>query len=61
MTQFFFVGVALLLVFEGILPFLSPRLWRRMMQQMLMQGDLALHLIGFSSMVMGVMLLYWVH
>jgi uncharacterized protein YjeT (DUF2065 family) len=61
MTQLFFIGVALVLIFEGMLPFLSPRIWRRAMQQMLMQTDRALHIMGFVSMVMGVMLLYWVH
>jgi uncharacterized protein YjeT (DUF2065 family) len=61
MGQIFFIGIALILIFEGMLPFLSPRLWRRTMQQMLMQSDRALHVIGFLSMVMGVILLYWVH
>jgi uncharacterized protein YjeT (DUF2065 family) len=61
MEQLFFVGVALLLVFEGLLPFLSPRLWRRAMQQLMMQSDRALHIMGLISMVAGVLLLYWVH
>ncbi len=61
MSQLFFIGVALVMVFEGILPFLSPRLWRRTMQQMMMQGDRTLQVMGFISMVLGVILLYWVH
>ncbi len=61
MTQLFFIGVALLLVFEGILPFLSPRLWRRALQQMMMQSDKALHVMGLVSMLLGVILLYWIH
>jgi len=61
MTQLFFIGVALLLVFEGILPFLSPRLWRRALQHMMMQSDRALHMMGLVSMLLGVVLLYWIH
>jgi uncharacterized protein YjeT (DUF2065 family) len=61
MEQLFFIGVALVMIFEGILPFLSPRLWRRAMQYMMMQSDLSLHVMGFVSMILGVALLYWVH
>jgi uncharacterized protein YjeT (DUF2065 family) len=61
MEQLFFIGIALVLIFEGILPFLSPRLWRRAMQHMLMQSDRALHVMGFVSMIIGVALLYLVH
>jgi uncharacterized protein YjeT (DUF2065 family) len=61
MEQLFFIGIALVMIFEGVLPFLSPRLWRRVMQQMMMQSDRALHITGFVSMILGVILLYWVH
>jgi uncharacterized protein YjeT (DUF2065 family) len=61
MEQLFFIGVALVMIFEGVLPFLSPRLWRRAMQYMMMQSDLSLHVMGFVSMILGVALLYWVH
>jgi len=57
----FLIGISLLLIFEGILPFLSPRLWRSMMQQIMMQSDQALRTIGFTSMLIGLALLYWVH
>jgi uncharacterized protein YjeT (DUF2065 family) len=61
MSQFFLVGVALVLVFEGILPFISPRLWRVAMQQMLIRADNVLRIMGFVSMITGVVLLYWIH
>ena len=61
MEQLFFIGIALVMVFEGLLPFLSPRLWRRAMQQMMMQSDRTLHIMGLVSMVAGVVLLYWIH
>jgi uncharacterized protein YjeT (DUF2065 family) len=61
MIQLFFIGIALTLIFEGMLPFLSPRVWRRAMQQMMMQNDRTLHFTGFFSMISGVVLLYLVH
>jgi uncharacterized protein YjeT (DUF2065 family) len=61
MWQLFLIGVALVFIFEGVLPFLSPRMWRRAMQQMLIQSDRSLHLFGLLSMLLGVFLLYEVH
>jgi len=61
MLEFFLVGFALVFVLEGILPFLSPRTWRHLMQQMMMQSDTALRMCGLISMLIGLGLLYWVH
>jgi uncharacterized protein YjeT (DUF2065 family) len=61
MWQLFLIGIALVFIFEGMLPFLSPRWWRRAMQQMMIQSDRALHLFGLMSMLIGVFLLYEVH
>jgi len=49
-------AVGLLFVFEGMLPFLSPRFWRRLMQQMFIQGDRVLRIIGLVSMLIGLAL-----
>jgi uncharacterized protein len=59
--QLFFIGVALVFVFEGFLPFLSPRLWRQMMAKMILQSNQSLRLCGLVSMLVGVGLLYIVH
>jgi uncharacterized protein YjeT (DUF2065 family) len=53
-------AIGLLFIFEGLLPFLAPRIWRRMMQQMFMQSDTALHIFGLVSMLIGLVILYWV-
>lgn len=53
-------ALALVLVIEGMLPFLSPRSWREAMQQAAQLSDRALRLVGFSSMLLGVILLYFV-
>ena len=50
-------ALALLLVFEGILPFLSPQGMRNMMAQMIQMDDRALRITGLVSMLAGVGLL----
>lgn len=49
-------AIGLLFVFEGILPFLSPNFWRRVMKQMFIQSDHALRIIGLVSMLVGLTL-----
>jgi uncharacterized protein YjeT (DUF2065 family) len=49
----FFVGLGLLFVFEGILPFVSPNFWRQLMQQMFASSDRALRIVGLISMLFG--------
>ena len=54
-------AVGLLLVFEGILPFLSPAFWRRMMAHVSVQGDQSLRVIGLVSMLAGLALVCVAH
>ena len=49
---------ALLLVLEGIMPFLSPSLVRRLLARLDELGDNSLRIAGLASMVAGVVLLY---
>lgn len=51
-------AVALMLVVEGILPFLSPTLWREMFLRATQLSDGQLRFIGLSSMIIGVLLLF---
>lgn len=53
------IAFALFLIFEGILPFLSPDFWRRMMLEMSTKPDNTIRIIGLSSMVAGLLLLYF--
>lgn len=55
------MAVALVLVIEGILPFLNPSGWRRMMVMAAQLDDATLRAIGLTSMILGVVLLYLVH
>lgn len=54
------IAVALLLIFEGILPFLSPRNLRRALFSIVQQNDKSLRLTGVASMLAGILLLYLV-
>lgn len=58
MWQDLFVGIALVLVFEGILPFLSPTRYRRTMMLAAQMNDKTMRAIGFASMVAGLLVLY---
>ena len=51
-------AVALLLVLEGIMPFLSPSSVRRLLARLNEMGDNVLRGAGLASMVAGVILLY---
>lgn len=51
-------AVALVLVIEGMMPFLSPRTLRETLQQITQLPDRTLRVIGFASMISGVVLLY---
>jgi uncharacterized protein YjeT (DUF2065 family) len=55
------VALALLLVLEGIFPFLSPEGMRRMMLTIAQQNNRAMRISGLISMLCGVALLYLVN
>lgn len=55
------VAICLVLVIEGIVPFLYPRRWRDMAQAMAEIDDRTIRLVGLASMVVGTGLLYVVH
>ena len=51
---------ALYLVFEGVLPFLSPAAMKRVLASFASCSDRQLRLGGLASMLGGVLVLYWV-
>ena len=54
-------AVALVLVIEGILPFLSPASWRQGMQQVMAMPNRTIRSCGLLSMLLGVILLYFIN
>lgn len=61
MWQELLIAVALMLVIEGILPFLSPTKMRGILSRMLEMDDNSLRISGLMSMVIGVIMLYTFH
>lgn len=55
------IAVALILVIEGIMPFMHPAGLRKMMLLATQMDDNTLRVIGLVSMVSGLALLYLVH
>jgi len=49
-------ALALVLVIEGLLPFLSPSTWRNMFKQLLELQDGQLRFFGLCSMLLGLVL-----
>lgn len=52
-------ALALVLVIEGMLPFLNPDGWRQAMIQAGKLPDKTLRIIGLVSMISGVLVLYF--
>ncbi len=51
-------AIGLLLVIEGILPFLSPRAIRRALERLLAMDDNTFRVAGAASMVAGILVLW---
>lgn len=54
-------ALALMLVIEGIVPFVSPDSLRRMLAMLVEMDDRTVRITGLLTMVCGVGLLYLVH
>jgi uncharacterized protein len=55
--EWLFGAMALVLVFEGLLPFLSPTTWRRLFERATQLTDGQIRFFGLTSMVLGLVLL----
>lgn len=55
------LALALVLVLEGLMPFLSPTGWRRMFEQVLKMNDGQIRFFGLCSVVLGLIgiTLFW--
>jgi len=60
MSKLLLTAFALMLVLEGILPFLLPTIWREAFKRLTEMTDGQIRFIGLSSMLAGLLLLYWV-
>lgn len=58
MWELLLSALALMLVLEGVLPFLSPQRWRKVFEQAIRLSDGQLRFLGLSSMLGGLLLLF---
>lgn len=58
MNDILWIAFALFLVFEGLLPAINPRMYRRLVQLISEQDDKPMRIIGFSMMVLGAFIIY---
>ena len=50
-------AIALVLILEGLLPFLNPAAWRRVFERALQMTDAQIRMLGLSSLAFGVAIL----
>jgi uncharacterized protein YjeT (DUF2065 family) len=55
----FIMALALVLIIEGVLPFLAPNLWRDTFRKITQMSDGQIRFVGLSSMIVGLLLLLW--
>ena len=60
MGTVFLMALALMLILEGVLPFLAPSLWRDTFRRLTQMSDGQIRFVGLSSMILGLLLLLWV-
>jgi hypothetical protein len=57
----FIMAFALMLIIEGVLPFLLPALWREAFRRITKFSDGQIRFFGLSSMLVGLLILLFVH
>ena len=54
----FLTALALLLIFEGLMPFASPSKWKDALRNIVEQDSSKIRMFGFASMMGGLLILY---
>jgi uncharacterized protein YjeT (DUF2065 family) len=55
-----FSALALVMIIEGIIPFISPQGYKKSMQQMLAMPESKLRVVGFCLMLVGAISLFFI-
>ena len=58
-TDTLWIALGLVLVLEGLYPFISPTGWRRMFQQLLQLNDGQIRFFGLFSILIGLLLIWF--
>lgn len=57
MTESLFLAFALMLILEGLMPFLMPSAWRETFKRLIQFSDGQIRFVGLTSMIFGLILL----
>lgn len=60
MSDYWFIALGLMLVLEGLMPFLFPKDWREIMRKLATFQDGQVRFIGLTLMLSGLLLIYWI-
>lgn len=55
MPEGLWTALALVLVIEGLLPFIDPQTWRRLFESMLAMNDGQIRFMGLMSILLGLL------
>ena len=58
MSKILLTALALMLIIEGLLPFLAPGFWRETFRRITEMSDGQLRFVGLTSMLGGLLLLF---
>jgi uncharacterized protein YjeT (DUF2065 family) len=53
------MALALMLILEGVLPFIAPNVWRDTFRKITQMTDGQIRFVGLSSMIVGLLILLW--
>jgi len=54
------VAFGLMLILEGMMPFLYPNRWKALVRKLAEIETQTMRMMGFMSMLIGLILLYWI-
>ena len=60
MLEYFLTAFGLMLVIEGLMPFLLPSAWRAGLSKLSQLQDGQTRFIGLTLMLSGLLLIYWI-
>lgn len=61
MLDTFLMAIALMLVLEGIFPFILPGVWRETFHKLLQMEDGQIRFMGLTAMLIGLLILFLVN
>lgn len=61
MGDYWLAALGLMLVLEGIVPFLFPRIWRETLSKLVQFQDGQMRFLGLTLMLSGLLLIYWMN